>query len=64
VKRGEELFGDLMAASSRLQDAYFIAKQAGELELAQSIHRANTQIVMALSQLLKRFHVVPREEAS
>jgi hypothetical protein len=51
---GDDLFMDLMGASTRLESAYDTLRAAGELETAQIVYRAKEQLREAIAKLAVR----------
>jgi hypothetical protein len=54
VKDADALLRDLCAASSKLQEAHYIAKKAGQTELAAEILRAGNVVADQIGKLITR----------
>lgn len=63
VKDAELLLRELFAASARTQEAYFIAKRAGELDIAAEIKCAGDALALAVGRLVKDRSKKQRVEA-
>jgi hypothetical protein len=54
MKDTEALMRELCAASSRLQEAHYIAKKAGQHELAREIWKAGEVIASSIGKLITK----------